>query len=869
MSLRTSEMRVIIAGDAASYLRTLAEVSAATDEASKGMSNSFDKSTSKVGGFFENMGQKMESWGIPFGKTVSDVGAKLDSTGSKASKFSGVMSDVGKLTLGVGAVAFAGIAAESIRLGISFQQAMTQVVTGAGELPQNLKADEHAIENMAGGVGQTTTALAKAFYTINSAGYHGSAGLKVLKASAEGASVGNAQLGTVADATTTILKAYGISASQSTSVVNQMIATEKVGKSHMEDLAGSLSAVLPIAAISHLSFAQVGGAIATMTSQGMSADQTTQDLAHAIRALENPNSVAVTEMQQMGLSSNNVAKNLGKRGLTGTLDLLTGTILKNMGPSGEVMLKAFNQSKAASADLQIMLGAMNPKMRALALEFESGSLTVSQFRKALPTNEQGVIQQFSTLYANAHGFNTMLKAGLPAAQTFQAALAKVTGGATGMNVALMLSGSHAATFQQNVKLIGDAAKHSGKNVTDFGMVQNTLAFQLTSAKDTLDGLGTAFGMMLIPWLEKGMKAVAGVVNWFGKNKAVAEALGGVIAGVLVTAIAIYVGGLALAAVRSVASFATMVAKGIWWAAQMMTSSGRANLAQQRAAKASQATAEQSSASAEQQVAANEEVATSSETTAATVETEGAATDAALETTGATAEAAGAAVDTAMGPVGIALAAVGLAAGLLMTHWKAVWNAIKVVLSDAWGFIKDHFALIMTVALGPLGIAIVLLKDHWKTVWKDIKIAVSDAWSILKPIFDAISGALSTIGKAASAVGGFFSSIFGGGSSGSSSAIQSHNIPHMAMGGLVTRPTLALIGEAGPEMVVPLSGASVNQPAGLPQGGDAAGSGSTVHIQYMPQINVTPVIGTQVSKQIEDMLAQHDQVLYSQLGAAVA
>ena len=33
-----------------------------------------------------------------------------------------------------------------------------------------------------------------------------------------------------------------------------------------------------------------------------------------------------------------------------------------------------------------------------------------------------------------------------------------------------------------------------------------------------------------------------------------------------------------------------------------------------------------------------------------------------------------------------------------------------------------------------------------------------------------------------------------------------NIPHLALGGIVTEPTLAIIGEAGPEAVVPLSGA---------------------------------------------------------------
>jgi hypothetical protein len=48
------------------------------------------------------------------------------------------------------------------------------------------------------------------------------------------------------------------------------------------------------------------------------------------------------------------------------------------------------------------------------------------------------------------------------------------------------------------------------------------------------------------------------------------------------------------------------------------------------------------------------------------------------------------------------------------------------------------------------------------------------------------------------------------------------IPHMAAGGLVTRPTFALIGEAGPEMVVPLS-----------RGGGFVGAGANISIVVNP------------------------------------
>ena len=48
------------------------------------------------------------------------------------------------------------------------------------------------------------------------------------------------------------------------------------------------------------------------------------------------------------------------------------------------------------------------------------------------------------------------------------------------------------------------------------------------------------------------------------------------------------------------------------------------------------------------------------------------------------------------------------------------------------------------------------------------------------------------------------------------------VPTFASGGYVTKPTLAIIGEAGPEMVVPLNGATTSQGSPLPTGGGGGG-----------------------------------------------
>ena len=63
-----------------------------------------------------------------------------------------------------------------------------------------------------------------------------------------------------------------------------------------------------------------------------------------------------------------------------------------MGPSGQVLLKTFNNSKVASQDLKQMMDAMPPPVRELADQLMKGSISAKEYNKAaleLPPTQQG------------------------------------------------------------------------------------------------------------------------------------------------------------------------------------------------------------------------------------------------------------------------------------------------------------------------------------------------------------------------------------------------------------------------------------------------------------------------------------------------
>jgi hypothetical protein len=83
------------------------------------------------------------------------------------------------------------------------------------------------------------------------------------------------------------------------------------------------------------------------------------------------------------------------------------------------------------------------------------------------------------------------------------------------------------------------------------------------------------------------------------------------------------------------------------------------------------------------------------------------------------------------------------------------------------------------------------------------------------------------------------------------------IPLMADGGIVSRPTLAIIGEAGPEAVVPLGRSFGSLPDALGGGGGSLGAPT---ITYAPQFVFSGGGGRDVREQIESFEQQHRAAL---------
>jgi TP901 family phage tail tape measure protein len=479
----------------------------------------------------------------PFSAGMRRASEEGESLTTRMGGASAALRKLGAATTLVGV----GFLAYGVKAAGDFQQKMNLLVTACGESSKNLKKVSDGVMSLARETGTSTDQLAEGMYQVEKAGYRAGDGLKVLRAAAQGAREEGADLKDVTNAMTSVMASYHLKASDSVRVMNALKTAAGEGKMTMQEFSASLATVIPIASANKVSFGEVGGAIATLSQHGTSAREATQELASTIRNLAAPNNVAVQEMQRLGLSSTDVSTKLGKRGLTGTLDLLSQTVLSKMGASGTLLLSAFNKTKQAAQNADTMVKAMPPNLQKLALSYAKGAISLGDWRKALkalPPEQANLLSQYAILQNKTTGFSAELKKGGPAAQTYTEAIKKMTGGAIGLNTTLQLTGENTEGFKDRVAKVSASFNHASKDVEGWKITQQSFNVQMGRLKETVTTAAIVVGTKLIPVILK-------VVTFFEQNKTAALALAVVIGGVLTAAVISFATGAVIGAVSGV------------------------------------------------------------------------------------------------------------------------------------------------------------------------------------------------------------------------------------------------------------------------------------------------------------------------------
>lgn len=194
------------------------------------------------------------------------------------------------------------------------------------------------------------------------------------------------------------------------------------------------------------------------------------------------------------------------------------------------------------------------------------------------------------------------------------------------------------------------------------------------------------------------------------------------------------------------------------------------------------------------------------------------------------------------PIGLIIIAVAALVAAIVLLWQnnegfrdwviGAWDAIKGAFVAVWDWVSQNWPLLLEILTGPIGIAVVQIVQHWDSIkaagaaaWQWIK----DAWSSAGDFFSGVGQGVeeafkmpfravatawnNTVGQLSWTVPDWIPLIGG-------KTLTVPKIPMLADGGTALRAGLAIVGEAGPELISMPVGATVSPLNSRPSAGDS-------------------------------------------------
>ncbi len=234
-----------------------------------------------------------------------------------------------------------------------FENQMAAVATLLSETQLKLIPQMAAsVRKLSKEFGESTAPLSKGLFDIISASVPAAKAMEVLEVSLKAAKAGLTDTGTAADAITTILNSYSLSADKAASVSDLFFAINKRGKTTFAELAPAIGNVASTAASAGVSLEGMGAALATMTRAGLKTEVAVTSLQAIIATFLKPADEAKKIAKKLGFEMDTAT--LKSEGLAGVFEKL-----KDVSP--EEIAKIFpnlQALKGVNPILQNMAGFM-------------------------------------------------------------------------------------------------------------------------------------------------------------------------------------------------------------------------------------------------------------------------------------------------------------------------------------------------------------------------------------------------------------------------------------------------------------------------------------------------------------------------------
>jgi TP901 family phage tail tape measure protein len=301
-----------------------------------------------------------------YNSTIDDAVKK---TSGVAQQFKQVGSNLSQIGRSMTAYFTVPIVAAATIVGnefVSLDQKMRNIQSISGQSDQSLEQLRQTFIKLSQDQTKTTetaSALAEAYYFIQSAGFEGAEGISVLEVATKAASAGLTDTQTAATAIMGVLHAYGMEAKDAGAVSDVLFKTVDQGVITFEELADGLGRLTNTGAIAGVSIQEIGAAMVVLTRKGMPAAEAFTALNQVMSKLAAPTDKILKAAKDLGIDISFTA--LKTKGF--------GAVLTEIAQKGdEAFFSLFGNNVRA---LKGIAG--------LATEAENGKYTLDEYNEAL------------------------------------------------------------------------------------------------------------------------------------------------------------------------------------------------------------------------------------------------------------------------------------------------------------------------------------------------------------------------------------------------------------------------------------------------------------------------------------------------------
>lgn len=280
---------------------------------------------------------------------LKGLNQNLNKAQTRIKAFSGRLKNIGgqlQTRLALPLIAAGGA---SIKMAADFDKSMTKIKTLVGVAGAEVDAMSAGVKQMANVAGVSSSEAAEALFFITSAGLRGSDAMAVLEASTKAAALGLGETATVADLATSALNAYGVENLSATGATDVLTAAVREGKLEASELAGAMGRTLPIASNMGVQFHEVGAAFAAMSRTGTNANEAATQLNAILMAIMKPTKQSAEAMEQLGFSSQQLRQQIKDKGLLSVFQDLKEASIGN----AQAFEVAFGQQRALRGILDL------------------------------------------------------------------------------------------------------------------------------------------------------------------------------------------------------------------------------------------------------------------------------------------------------------------------------------------------------------------------------------------------------------------------------------------------------------------------------------------------------------------------------------